>query len=165
MVEAPRVNLNTIVGVGGFCLTLATVVFLSGQNSAKIDAQNAAVAAQLAEFQKRQEQYNATLDSDRRAARVAYDTKMEIFSQSLVKVTTVLEQHSTSIASLQKKDDEADARVNRIAESAGDKFTEINAALGTINTQLALLAQTVTEIKQVISPQADIPVPHPKTRY
>lgn len=142
------ININTIIALATFFIMLLGGVVTVTTVYSKLQAQ----ADAWQEFQKRQEGYNSKLDSDRAAGRATYDTKLDAVSQSLTKTASIIDQQTYQIAQLQKKDEETDARLGRMSESYGDKFTEIQAALANINTQLALVSQAVTELKQIVSP-------------
>lgn len=142
------VNINTILGVATFVVGLIGVIVSMTIVYSKIQAQTDS----WVDFQKRQESYNSNLDADRRAGRATYDLKLDAIAQALTKTSSIIEGQTYQIAQLQKKDEETDARLGRMSESYGDKFTEIQSTLANINTQIALVSQAVTELKQIIAP-------------
>lgn len=140
------ININTLISIAGFLCVILGGAGTIGFIYSNMQSQNKS----WTDFQTHQESYNAKLDADRQSERGIYDTKLDTLFQALQKLTTVSDRQSDQVASLQKKDDENDARLSRMAESYGNKFTEMQATLSTITTQLALQNQSITEIKQVL---------------
>lgn len=141
------ITLGTLIGVMTFSFTVVggivggTVVFT------KLQAQTEF----LGSLAQRQEQRSVDLDKDRAAAKATYDTKIQDIGVVLNKLMSFSDKQSDQISQLQKKEESDDARMSRISESSGDKFTEIQSALADIKTQIALANQTITELKQIIS--------------
>lgn len=155
--DRPRltINLNTIIG-----LVSLSIIILGGVSGGSIlYAQMQAQDEAWVDFQKRQEAYNTKLETDRAAGRATYDLKIETLQQAIGKLTSVTETNVYQIAQLQKKDEENDNRLGRMTESYGNRFTEIQTSLANMNTQLALLSQSMQEIKQIIAPSMRMPPP------
>lgn len=141
------VNINTLIAGATFVCMLVGGLIEGTIIYSKIQVQ----ADAWIEFQKRQEEYNSNLDADRRAGRATYDAKLDSVVQIINKLASSGEQQTYQIAQLQKKDEETDARLGRMTESYGDKFTEIQTTLATMSTQLALQSQAMTELKQIVA--------------
>lgn len=140
------VNINTIIALATFIIMViggvVTATLVYGRLQAQSDA--------WIEFQKRQESYNARLDTDVAARRATVDTRMQALVDLVGKLSGVTDQQSYQVAQLQKKDEETDQRLGRMSDSYGDKFTEIQSTLATMSTQLALQSQALTELKQIV---------------
>lgn len=136
-----KVNLNTVIAVVGFALSIGVGLFTVGTNY-----------SQLTAFQQRQEDYNKNLDADRRAGRAQYDTKLDALVDAVGKQINFRDQASVALAQLQKKDEEVDARLARMAESYSDKFTEIQASLSDLKMGQALQNQMFNEFRQAWMP-------------
>lgn len=141
------ININTLIAVAGFAIVILGGVFTMATVYSKLQTQ----AEAWTDFQKRQETYNVALDVDRKASGAASDVKLEVITQALGKLTSLNDQVSYQIGQLQKKDEETDARLGRMTESYGDKFTEIQGSLATMTTQLALQSQSLAEMKTLVT--------------
>jgi chromosome segregation ATPase len=139
------ITTGAVISFLGFFLTFCGGIFLAGSFYSIQEQRDVTFNA----AQKRQEEYNKNLEMDRKTVRVAYDAKIDVILQSLTKTASIIDQQTYQIAQLQQKNTETDARLGRITESYGDKFTEIQSTLANMNTQIALISQTVTELKQI----------------
>lgn len=129
------ININTIVAIATFVTMLGGGIYTLQQQ-----------AATAQDFRERQEAYNANLDAERRANRAANEAKLDAIVDGQNKLATIISQATYQIAQLQKKDEETDARISRITDSYGERFTEIQNVLATISTQIALQGQSLERI-------------------
>lgn len=60
------------------------------------------------------------------------------------------------VGALEKGQEAADTRVSRIVESYGNKFTELGVSIASINTQLALIAQSQQRLEAAQKPPPEL---------
>jgi hypothetical protein len=155
------VNINTIIAITSFVIMLVggIVAFTMFQSAQQAQTEQLRIALKnqadaWVAFQTRQEKYNDNLDADRIASRARNDTRLDAMNATMNKLAGISDQQAYQVAQLQKKDDEVDARLGRMADSYGSQFAEIRAGIAGITTQMAVMNQTVGEIRHMSPPNS-----------
>lgn len=124
-----ELNSNTVVMVFGFLSSLVALVLLWSDSQHKIDDAARRLDAHEIIFKTVSDRFDAI---DKRDA----DTRDLQFR----------------VGALEKGQEAADTRVSRIVDSYGNKFTEIGAAISSMNTQLALIVQSQQRLEAAGKP-------------
>lgn len=126
-----EVNSNTLIMVAGFCGTIVTGAL------AWSDSQHS-----LADNTRRIEAHDVMF----KAVSDRFDTidKRDADTRDL----------QFRVGALEKGQESADTRVSRIVESYGNKFTELGVSIASIQTQLALIAQSQQRLEAAAKPAA-----------
>lgn len=114
-----EVNSNTIIMLLGFIGTIVTGAFMWS------DSQHL-----LADNTRRLDGHDTTF------------TQMVVRLDAIDKRDSDIQDLQFKVGALEKGQDAADSRMNRMSESTGNKFTEITSSINTMNTQLALIIQS-----------------------
>lgn len=133
-----ELNSNTLVMVLGFVTSLVSLVLLWSDSQHSLADNTRRIEAHDVMFKAISDRFDVI---DKRDA----DTRDLQFR----------------VGALEKGQESADTRVSRIVESYGNKFTELGVSVASINTQLALIAQSQQRLEGMAKTPVELRSPAP----
>lgn len=147
-VDKPRIsfNLNTIVTLTSLMIVVGGLIYTQAQTNARFQL----VSEVLQDRDKKQQEWNSTLDADRKAARALYEQNSREQLAVITKLGMANDTVGAEIGRLQKSDETTDERINRLADVYTKRIDEVRENIGELKTGQALTNQRQEEIKNLI---------------
>lgn len=139
-------NLNSIGILVAIGAAVIGPIVVQTSNNTKFEI----LTSQLIESQKRQTEWNATLDSDRKAARASFEAQTRDFLGAITELGSSNKSTVAEIARLQEADKALATRQDRMGDAYNERFDQLRDAIGDLKTGQALTNQRQDEIKALL---------------